>query len=417
MATTTKKDIPALRFPGFKDEWEDGKFGDIYQFFPTNSLSRDKLNYTHGEIYNIHYGDIHTKFQTLFKVDKENVPFIDPGVNVNNIKEVSFCQEQDIVIADASENYDDIGKAIEIYSTKGKKIVAGLHTFLARPNTKIAKGFGGYMFKSPGFHERIKVIAQGTKVLSISSARLSLLPFRIPHLKEQQKIASFLSSVDERLQQLQQQQSLLEQYKQSCIQQLFNQKLRLKNEKGKAYPEWKEVSGGDAFDNISNKEHNSDLPILAITQEFGAIPRDLIDYNVLVSDKSIESYKVVEVGDFIISLRSFQGGIEYSNYKGICSPAYIILRPSIEIDRRFFKYYFKTSTYIQRLTKKLEGIRDGKMISYKYFSEVLLPLPSLEEQIKIANFLSSIDEQINTVKQQIAQTQQFKKGLLQQMFV
>ena len=83
--------------------------------------------------------------------------------------------------------------------------------------------------------------------------------------------------------------------------------------------------GNEIFENISDKNHNSDLPILAITQDNGAIPRDLIDYNVTVTDKSIESYKVVQIGDFIISLRSFQGGVEYSAYKGICSPAYIVL--------------------------------------------------------------------------------------------
>ena len=91
--------------------------------------------------------------------------------------------------------------------------------------------------------------------------------------------------------------------------------------------------GNEIFLNISDKNQTSNLPILAITQEYGAIPRDLIDYKVTVTDKSVESYKVVQIGDFIISLRSFQGGIEYSNYKGICSPAYIVLRSIIPINK------------------------------------------------------------------------------------
>lgn len=102
--------------------------------------------------------------------------------------------------------------------------------------------------------------------------------------------------------------------------------------------EWEFINGNEIFENISNKNHNSDLPILAITQEYGAIPRELIDYKISVTDKSVEGYKVVDKGDFIISLRSFQGGIEYSEYKGICSPAYIILRPKIQITDKFFKY-------------------------------------------------------------------------------
>ena len=119
-----------------------------------------------------------------------------------------------------------------------------------------------------------------------------------------------------------------------------------------------------------------------------------------------------------MSLRTFQGGIEFSEYHGICSPAYNILRPSSEdVDSTFYKFYLKTSYYIKLLQKNLEGIRDGKMISYKYFSEIKLPFPSLPEQQKIATHLSSIDTKIETVNKRITQTQTFKKGLLQQMFV
>ena len=87
------------------------------------------------------------------------------------------------------------------------------------------------------------------------------------------------------------------------------------------------------------------------------------------------------------------------------------------MNRDFYKFYLKTPAYIQELTRKLEGIRDGKMISYKYFSEIKLPYPSLEEQQKIANFLSAIDEKIALTTQQIEKSKIYKKGLLQQMFV
>jgi type I restriction enzyme S subunit len=179
---------------------------------------------------------------------------------------------------------------------------------------------------------------------------------------------------------------------------------------------WEKKNGNLVFENISNKNHNSDLPILAITQEFGAIPRDLIDYKVSVTDKSIDSYKVVQIGDFIISLRSFQGGIEYSNYNGICSPAYIILRPYVEINNLFFKIYFKTNKYIKELQKNLEGIRDGKMISYKYFSDIKLPYPSFEEQTKIATFLSVVDDKLTALKQKKNLLEQYKKGVMQKIF-
>lgn len=175
-------------------------------------------------------------------------------------------------------------------------------------------------------------------------------------------------------------------------------------------------NGNVIFESISNKNHNSDLPVLAITQEYGAIPRDQIDYNVSVSDKSLESYKVVEIGDFIISLRSFQGGIEYSLYHGICSPAYIVLRKKAPIVEEYYKYYFKTNKYIQDLNKDLEGIRDGKMVSYSQFSSILLPKPENKEQQKIADCLSCLDDLITAEDKKLEALKTHKKGLMQKLF-
>lgn len=175
-------------------------------------------------------------------------------------------------------------------------------------------------------------------------------------------------------------------------------------------------NGNLIFKSISNKSHKSDLPVLAITQEYGAIPRDHIDYNVSVSDKSLESYKVVEKGDFIISLRSFQGGIEYSVFHGICSPAYIILRKKTDVADQYYKYYFKSSRFIQDLNKDLEGIRDGKMVSYSQFSSILLPYPDKKEQQKIADCLSSLDDLISAENGKLIALRDHKKGLMQKLF-
>lgn len=181
--------------------------------------------------------------------------------------------------------------------------------------------------------------------------------------------------------------------------------------------EWAYVNGDVLFEPISNKNHNSDLPILALTQDQGAIPRELINYKIQVSEKSVEGYKVVDIDDFIISLRSFQGGIEYSKYKGLCSPAYIVLRKKNKnVVSDFYRHYFKSFKYIQDLNKNLEGIRDGKMISFKQFSEIQIPFPSPIEQQKIAECLSSLDEEIAAEAQKADALKDHKKGLMQQLF-
>lgn len=191
---------------------------------------------------------------------------------------------------------------------------------------------------------------------------------------------------------------------------------RLRFPEFRAKDGWGCEFGNLIFDQISNKNHNSDLPVLAITQEQGAIPREMIDYHVSVTDKSLESYKVVEVGDFIISLRSFQGGIEFSRYRGICSPAYVVLRLRHNHSEDYFRHYLKTERFIAQMTKNLEGLRDGKMISHKQFSELELPIPPRNEQQKIADCLSSLDEVIAAENQKLETLKTYKKGLMQQMF-
>lgn len=181
--------------------------------------------------------------------------------------------------------------------------------------------------------------------------------------------------------------------------------------------EWNKERGGELFDQISNKDHDSNLPILAITQEHGAVPREEINYHVSVSEKSVESYKVVQVDDFIISLRSFQGGIEHSNYEGLCSPAYVILRNKTPNLNCYFKHLFKSERFIRDMTKNIEGLRDGKMVSYKQFSELVLCFPPTEaEQQKIADCLTSIDELIKSEEQKLQNLQARKKVLMTKLF-
>tara|TARA_A200000113_G_scaffold194978_1_gene185248 strand:- start:5375 stop:6571 length:1197 start_codon:yes stop_codon:yes gene_type:complete len=267
-------------------------------------------------------------------------------------------------------------------------------------------------------HERIQGSAtKGGVFNNLTTDIVKSMKIGFPSIEEQGKTASFLSVVDEKIHLLKERYTLLRQYKKGVMQKLFSQEIRFKDCNGQAFPDWNFRQGNELFLSVSDKKHNSDLPILAITQEHGAIPRDLINYQVQATDSSVASYKVVNKGDFIISLRSFQGGIEYSQYKGICSPAYIILRPCSEIVDDFYRYYLKTGNFIQEMKRRLEGIRDGKILSYKYFSEIKLPYPCVAEQQKIADFLQELDKKLAAVQQQIELTQTFKKGLLQQMFV
>ena len=201
-------------------EWEEVKFSGIFNFHQTNSYSRALLA-EYGEIMNIHYGDIHTKFSMLFDVNKESVPFLNDEVDTSKIAKEQFLKVGDLVIADASEDYKDIGKSIEVISLNNQKVVAGLHTYIARPVKPFALGFCGYMMQTFPVREQIKKLATGISVLGISKTNLGKVELKVPSLEEQTKIANFLSIIDQKIEVVAQQIEQAKQWKKGLLQQMF----------------------------------------------------------------------------------------------------------------------------------------------------------------------------------------------------
>jgi type I restriction enzyme S subunit len=182
-------------------DWQKKKLEEVYSFGVTNSFSRIDLNYETGEIKNIHYGDIHTKFRTLFSITKEQVPYVSPNISPSPLQKENYCKEGDVIFADASEDLNDIGKAIEIVNLNNEKVLSGLHTILARPiSGKLYVGFGGYLFQSKKIRKQIQKESQGTKVLGISAGRLANIELQLPSLVEQSFIANFFASLDKKIQ-------------------------------------------------------------------------------------------------------------------------------------------------------------------------------------------------------------------------
>ena len=200
-------------------EWTEHKFHDVYKFIPTNSLSRADLNDDSGVYRNIHYGDIHTKFPVVLDVTKVSIPFVSDTERM--FAEYSVCRSGDLVIADASEDYADIGKSVEIENAQNESVVAGLHTILARPEKKMALGFSAYMVQSYAFRKQIYRIAQGAKVLGIPSGQLKKLLVRFPCYEEQLRIAETLRSLDRKIASLNTQTNIAKTFKKGLLQQMF----------------------------------------------------------------------------------------------------------------------------------------------------------------------------------------------------
>lgn len=415
--------VPKLRFKEFSKEWEEKNYSDIYSFYTTNSFSRDKLNYDFGNVYNIHYGDIHTKFSTMFYLENENVPYINTDVNITKIKDESYCQVGDLVVADASEDYSDIGKTMEIISLNNSQTVAGLHTFLARPNKfNMALGYTGYMLQSWKVRKQVMKIAQGTKVLGIATGRLGKIKLDIPSKQEQQKIASFLTSVDTKIEQLTKKEELLKQYKKAVMQKFFSQEIKFKADDGGKFSGWEEKKLGEITYKISKKnKKNIHYPVYSINNKEGFIPQGQQFEGMNSSDRNydISLYKIIGEETFAYNpARINVGSLGYSGKLKdiIISSLYVCFKTNNDINDLFLLQYFSTYDFNKSVLRNTEGgVRD--YLFYENFSNIKIKIPSYNEQVKIVNFLSLIDSKIAQIHKQLEVTKNFKKGLLKQMFV
>lgn len=151
---------------------------------------------------------------------------------------------------------------------------------------------------------------------------------------------------------------------------------------------WEERKAKYCFIERSEKNHPNE-PILCATQSQGVIPQSLYQNRVVIVNKGFEGLKLVRIGDFVISLRSFEGGIEYAYYQGIISAAYTILEPVAKENTQYFKLLFKSYPFIQLLQTCVTGIREGQNINYSLLSKRFIPLPPLAEQEKIVGYLGN----------------------------
>lgn len=422
---------PSLRFPEFDEDWTKTTLDNHFSFKNTNSYSRNHLNYENGTVKNIHYGDIHTKFNLLFDVTNEEVPFINSDINVEKIAEDNYIQNGDLVFADASEDYADIGKSIEVINTNNEKILAGLHTFLARKtDDTVANGFFAFLLKTYKARLEIMRIAQGTKVLGISKTRLGKIPLIIPQSDEQQKIANSLVSIDKRINLLEDKLNALEAYKKSMLQKIFNQNIRFKDNNGNDFAKWSQYTLGkigNTYNGLTNKtkvDFGYGKPYVQYMQIFKDSKIDISDFGLVSIDEN-ENQSKVEYGDVLFTTSS-----ETPNEVGISS---VILSKVKELYLNSFsfgyrlksfeillpefcRYFFRSDIMRKQITRLAQGSTRYNLSKVSLMKQTIV-VPTINEQKKIASFLSKIDDKIDFVESQIEETKLFKQSLLQKMFI
>lgn len=246
---------------------------------------------------------------------------------------------------------------------------------------------------------------QGASRFKLNKDTLSKLPILVPPLNEQFEIYKLFTTWDNAIEKTE----ALIAAKEKQFEWLTQSIIR------KRCSNWKHYLAKELFDSVSSKGHPEE-ELLSVTQDRGVIPRTMLKGRVMSPAGSTAGYKLVEKGNFVISLRSFQGGLEYSDYRGIVSPAYTVLSSKKEIHSGFYRHFFKSYIFIEKyLSVAVIGIRDGKQISSTDFDTVKIPYPDMDEQIKIASQLDTARQEIYLLKELLEKYRSQKRGLMQKL--
>ena len=389
---TKNLNVPNLRFPEFKGEWKKYKVSDILEFFPTNSLSWDQLEYGTDNIYNLHYGLIHKGLPTQIELVKCSLPNIKKELIPKNY---TLCKDGDVAFADASEDTNDVGKVVEFLSCENKNIICGLHTIHGRDKKNLTiNGFKGYAFSSEIFRCQIRRLSQGTKIYSISPKNFKDISIGVPSKEEQSKIAALLWLLDHRIAT---QNKIIEKYESlikglryyileesthyNCLGNLCDiikgQQVNLDNllKHGKYYV----MNGGTQPSGYYNS-YNTDAGTISISE--GGNSCGYIQYN----------------------KENFWSG-------GHC---YTLQNIKSELTKKYLYHYLKSNEKMIMALRVGSGLPN---IQKKDLMSLRIPIPTKENQKKISCLLDSIEDKISVETNVLKYAIKQKSYLLRQMFI
>jgi len=395
--------MPALRFRGFYDAWEQRKFSEVLEYsVSNNTLSRANLNYDHGEIKNIHYGDILVNFDSIVDVNQPNVPYVTDG-NPYDFT-IQLLQNGDVIIADTAED-ETAGKVIEVTGITDNYAVSGLHTIVGRPNIKFAYKYLGYYLNAPYYHNTLLPLMQGIKVLSLSKSNIAKTVVRFPkNVDEQTSIGVFFNRLDNNITQNERKIDLLKQLKQAYLQQIFSQELRFAG----FSDDWKHRKLGDVFKYeqptkyiVKSTEYDEkfDTPVLTAGKSF-----------VLGYTNEITGIKNATVENPVVIFDDFTTGSHCVDFPfKIKSSAMKLLSLSDYADN--FYFMFNTLKNIKYVPQSHERHWISK------FSEFEICKPTVAEQEKIGSLFKQLDNLITLNQQKLDLLKKQKQAYLQKMFI
>ncbi len=393
--------VPKLRFKEFSGEWEELKIGNKCSLVSGQHLGPNEY--------------------TLFE---DGIPYFSgPSDYTNDYKQLSKWTTLDTKTAIANDILITVkGSGVgELFYLNLERIAIGRQIMAIRAKDSSSL----FMFQMLNLKKALfEALASGNMIPGLSRPDILQIKDYFPSISEQQKIASFLSVVDTKIDQLTRKKELLEQYKKGLMQKIFSQELRFKAEDGSEFPEWEEKKLGEIAirKTLKNKENAFNFVLTNSATQGIVSQQDYFDKDI-ANQNNLEGYYIVDVDDFVynprISVSAPVGPIKRNKLaKGVMSPLYTVFAFS-NVNLSYMEYYFDTPNWHEYMNSIANfGARHDRMnVTNKDFMEMPLLLPTMEEQTKIANFLSAIDTKIDLVAKQLDEAKNFKKGLLQQMFV
>ena len=403
--------VPHLRFPEFHGEWEKCKVSDLLDFYSTNSLSWDQLEYGTDNLLNLHYGLIHVGLPTMVDLSKDILPAIKKE---NEPKNFELCKEGDIAFADASEDTNEVAKAIEFYTLEDKAVVCGLHTIHGRDKSnKTVVGYKGYAFSSTAFHHQIRRIAQGTKIYSINAKNFAECYIGIPSKEEQTKIAKLLRLIDERIATQSKLIEDLKKLKSAIIDYAINSLDTDFAKFGSLY----EMAGEGGTPTTSNASFydNGKIPFVKIDD---LKKKYLTENNDFITELGLQksSAWLVPTRSILFSNGATIGEITITTYP-VCTKQGIlgiVPKPNIDVE---FLYYFMSSSYFKKAVSRIVTEGTMKTVYLKDINNIRCPIPTKEKQLDIAKMPSALNSKIDFEQSILKLFGSQKQYLLRQMFM
>lgn len=408
--------MPKLRLSFFKHDkssrWSLANLGEVVEFKKGKGISKSDIS-NDGTYPCVRYGELYTIYNE--KIDKvQSKTNCDPNEHV-------ISKSGDILIPASGETLVDIARASSILSDD---VILGGDINILTPKSKSLNSlFLSYYIVGKKKMELARM-AQGNSVVHLYASQLKKLEIWLPLIDEQTSIADFLSSVDEKIILLNKQHERLCQYKKGMMQKIFSQDLRFKNDSGDEFPEWEEVELKKIASKVNTKNRdNSVTTVLTNSATQGIVSQESYFEREIVTESNLTGYYVVRIGDFVynprISSTAPVGPIKMNELtQGVMSPLYTVFRFEKGL-LKFYQYFFESSVWHDYMKSVANsGARHDRMnISGADFFGLSVHQPSEEEQIKIANFLSALDDKIAVKKAELDKLKIWKQGLLQQMFI